>query len=121
MKKINDTYGHQVGDQAIVDAAEILKSTFRNSDIISRVGGDEFAVLMVDGNQLTEEVIQKRLAKQSELLDMTKSRKYSLSFSIGVVQPRPKVQQALDDLLAQADLRMYEKKMLKKKKSPNPS
>jgi len=45
LKQINDTFGHATGDEAIVRAAEIIKSVFRSSDVKSRLGGDEFAVL----------------------------------------------------------------------------
>ena len=44
MKQINDLYGHQEGDNALKDTANILKNTFRETDIIARIGGDEFAV-----------------------------------------------------------------------------
>ena len=47
MKEINDSLGHNMGDQALIDAAAVLRQTYRMADIIARVGGDEFAVLAV--------------------------------------------------------------------------
>ena len=50
-KKINDEYGHRAGDQALVDLTGILKATFRDSDILGRVGGDEFVVMAFEAQQ----------------------------------------------------------------------
>lgn len=48
LKKINDTLGHQKGDWALIDTANLLKETFRESDIIARIGGDEFVVMPIE-------------------------------------------------------------------------
>ncbi len=61
MKWINDTLGHEEGDRALVDIASILKETFRLSDIIARIGGDEFAVLVIDTTAVTPEILTARL------------------------------------------------------------
>ena len=47
MKPINDTYGHESGDQALIEVAEVLESTLRASDLVARLGGDEFCALLV--------------------------------------------------------------------------
>ena len=46
-KQVNDTWGHAVGDQALVEVAEVLRETFRESDLIGRLGGDEFVVCLL--------------------------------------------------------------------------
>jgi diguanylate cyclase (GGDEF)-like protein/PAS domain S-box-containing protein len=61
MKKINDTFGHAKGDEAIKALAEILKNTFRESDIIARIGGDEFAILATTFRARSERTYMERL------------------------------------------------------------
>ena len=60
-KSINDTLGHAEGDKVLVSAAEILRNTFRQSDILGRFGGDEFVVLITDENDTTEDFLKARL------------------------------------------------------------
>jgi len=63
LKVINDTLGHQQGDQAIADAAAVLRQTFRSSDILARMGGDEFVALGIDAAPEFAEVLKARLCK----------------------------------------------------------
>jgi diguanylate cyclase (GGDEF)-like protein/PAS domain S-box-containing protein len=108
MKQINDTLGHQEGDKALIDIATILKEVFRGSDIIGRVGGDEFAILVLDTTDETKEVLMKRL--QNSLDDYNRPKSYTLSLSIGIAPYDPKKPLSLDELMAQADTLMYEEK-----------
>jgi diguanylate cyclase (GGDEF)-like protein len=61
LKKINETLGREEGDRAIIGAAEVLRDSFRASDVIARLGADDFAVLVVDAADETEDVIPPRL------------------------------------------------------------
>ena len=61
MKEINDTLGHGQGDQALIDAAGVLKQTYRSADIIARVGGDEFAILAVTSGRPETASLPERL------------------------------------------------------------
>ena len=61
LKQINDTYGHGVGDEAIIKVAGMLKSACRDTDIVSRIGGDEFAVLMPSTNLPQAEILHTRI------------------------------------------------------------
>ncbi len=61
LKEINDALGHLMGSQALVDTGEILKETFRDSDIIARFGGDEFVILAKDTSEDGAVLIKKRL------------------------------------------------------------
>jgi diguanylate cyclase (GGDEF)-like protein/PAS domain S-box-containing protein len=108
MKQINDTLGHQEGDKALIEIATILKEVFRESDIIGRMGGDEFAILVLDTTDETKEVLLKRLLNYLD--DYNRSRSYTLSLSIGIAPYDPKKPLSLDDLMAQADTLMYEEK-----------
>lgn len=114
-KPINDTFGHATGDQALVEAAGILKATFRTSDIIGRIGGDEFAVLAVQ-NQAANgaETIKGRLRESLALWNNQKKAAYTLSFSVGSAIYSPASPSSLDALMTSADTNMYLEKQQKK-------
>jgi len=110
MKWINDTLGHEHGDKALIIAAKILTKTFRESDIISRIGGDEFAILAIDADEKTAEILLKRLHKLIHNINVQKDRKYDFSISIGYAVFDPHHHDSLDELMSRADMRMYEDK-----------
>ncbi len=109
LKNINDTYGHREGDVALVRAADALGRTFRNSDILARLSGDEFAVLALEASYKDQEAILRRLEGQLQKVSAGEPR-YKLSLSVGVARFDPKHSVSLGDLLAKADLAMYEQK-----------
>jgi diguanylate cyclase (GGDEF)-like protein len=109
LKKINDTYGHQEGDLALIRTADALEQSFRGSDILSRLGGDEFVVLASETSNQTQEVILRRLEKNLKKSSATESR-YALSVCVGVARFDPKRAVPLGELMVQADKAMYEKK-----------
>jgi diguanylate cyclase (GGDEF)-like protein/PAS domain S-box-containing protein len=113
LKQINDTSGHQEGDNALVETAAILKETFRKSDIMGRVGGDEFAVLAIDSTDETGDVLRNRLQSALDAFSKLKSRKYTLSLSTGVARSDPENPSSLDELMTRADKLMYEQKRTK--------
>jgi diguanylate cyclase (GGDEF)-like protein len=109
LKCINDSYGHQEGDYAIVRTAEALKHTFRNSDIIARLGGDEFCVLAFEASAQHEKSILERLNENLGGVSAAESR-YSLSLSVGLARFDPRTPISLQELMAEADSAMYEQK-----------
>ena len=113
MKHINDVWGHEEGDRVLVDAAKLLKQAFRESDIIARIGGDEFAVLTSDVIDAMQDVLINRL---QQLIDTHNSQKdliYMLSLSIGSAFYEPDKPCSLDELMSKADKLMYEDKQRK--------
>ena len=110
MKLINDTLGHQEGDKALVDIATILKEAFRESDIIGRMGGDEFAILAIDTTDKSRKVLINRLHNILDNYNKPKGRNYQLSLSIGMASYSHEIPYSLDELMAQADVLMYEEK-----------
>ncbi|MGC1402962.1 MAG: GGDEF domain-containing protein [Thermodesulfobacteriota bacterium] len=110
LKGINDTLGHKEGDQALVDTSQILKETFRESDIIARIGGDEFLILAIDATDETREVLMERLHNYLDDYNRPEGRSYTLSLSIGIAFYDPKKPLSLDELIAQADTLMYKEK-----------
>jgi diguanylate cyclase (GGDEF)-like protein len=114
LKWINDHLGHAQGDQALKDTSAILKTTFRTSDIVARVGGDEFVVLALETVDNSGEIMLTRLQEQLELHNAQTGRSYELSFSVGLARSEWQKPISLDDLLAEADKVMYENKQAKK-------
>ena len=110
LKKINDGFGHHEGDRAIVDAGQILRQSFRESDIISRIGGDEFVVLITEKPEITVEVLFSRLRKNLEVHNRRVQRPYPFSISMGVATFDPQDPTDLNSLLIAADKSMYESK-----------
>jgi diguanylate cyclase (GGDEF)-like protein/PAS domain S-box-containing protein len=123
-KLINDTWGHQEGDQVLADLAEMLRHCYRDSDILARVtsetgeeggllarmGGDEFVVLAVDAGEDGDKILTDRLRERIAEYNRSCGDRYHLSLSMGVVRVRPEPSVTIDSLLAEADKLMYEKK-----------
>lgn len=118
LKQINDTFGHDEGNQALLDTAQILRRTFRACDILARLSGDEFAVLAVDTDAAAAEAIVRRLREQLRLHNLRSERPYELSFSVGVASYAPFEQPTLAALVKQADERMYADKQARRVLSP---
>ncbi len=120
MKWINDNLGHNVGDQALIDVANILTSTFRQNDLIARIGGDEFVILGIIGEENHKEKIIERLTEKVKEFNTREERPYKLFLSIGYVVYDPENPKTLEELLQLADQLMYEEKRLKKQNSQYP-
>lgn len=116
LKQINNTFGHTEGDTALNHFARILTETFRDSDVIARMGGDEFAVLTIDANENNIAVIKARLESNVESYNLVSVRGYALSFSMGVIPVDLDSMFTVDVLLTKADAAMYEHKQGKKSK-----
>ena len=115
LKLINDNGGHEEGDSALVEAATILKEAFRESDIIARVGGDEFAVLAIESDSDRGNTLKERLQKQIDLRNAKAGRRYHISMSVGAAFYHPHAPCTIDELMAIADEKMYAEKKSKKK------
>ena len=107
MKWINDHLGHSVGDQALQELTKILIESFRASDIVARIGGDEFVCLSVDASPAEIAANLARLQQNIAKSNLCASRAYSLSLSIGAATFDPANPIDLETLLAEADKQMY--------------
>jgi diguanylate cyclase (GGDEF)-like protein len=114
LKHINNTFGHVEGDTALNHFARILTETFRDSDVIARMGGDEFAVLTLDTNENNIAVIKARLQSNVDAYNLVSVRGYALTFSLGIIQVDLNSTFTVESLLSQADAAMYEHKHTKK-------
>jgi len=107
-KLVNDTHGHQIGDDAIMFLRDMLIDFSRPGDVIARLGGDEFA-MWLDG--ISSEVAEVRaisLIKQSQpMLQFSGDDDHPLGISVGIAVYEPDTHESIDDLLARADAAMY--------------
>ena len=110
LKQINDRLGHREGDRAIRDAADLLRGTFRGTDIQARIGGDEFVVLALDVDAARAEIILRRLRHNVDTRSAAHDRSYRLSLSTGHILSDPAAPTSIEHLLKQADAAMYVRK-----------
>lgn len=110
LKAINDRHGHQAGDEAIRDAADMIKRNFRESDIAARIGGDEFAVFMIEHASIDADRLSLRLQDILQIYNSQGTRPYTLSLSIGTARHDPRKPSTIEELMNLADANMYEHK-----------
>ena len=115
LKGINDGLGHERGDRAIGEAADLLRSTCRATDLIARLGGDEFVVLASDVDDAAIAALTARLEHALVEANRRSNRDYQLSFSFGVASFDPLAPVSMEKLLVEADARMYEAKMRRRR------
>jgi len=113
LKRINDTLDHEEGDKAIIETAILFKETFRTSDIIARLGGDEYAALAIEITETNSEIITGRLQSLIDTRNNQENRRYRLSISVGYSYYDPENPCSLDELMSHADKSMYEQKQNK--------
>ncbi|MBA4373371.1 MAG: hypothetical protein C0402_11000 [Thermodesulfovibrio sp.] len=110
LKNINDTFGHKAGDLALVEMATILKNSFRDSDAIGRIGGDEFVVYPAGTTEATAELVSIRLYENLKIFNDTSPHAFKLAASVGISYYDPSNPSSLDELLMEADKNMYVQK-----------
>jgi diguanylate cyclase (GGDEF)-like protein len=114
LKIINDTLGHKAGDEAIQALSKILKQSFRLTDLIARMGGDEFAVIVVDSHVSSDTVIN-RLQRKLEDFNNQGDYPYRLSASIGFEEYDPEKHMTIEEMVEMADKKMYHHKSKSRK------
>jgi len=102
-KRLNDTFGHQAGDRALVDFGQVIARRMRRQDVFGRIGGEEFACLLADADVLVAREVAERI--RAEFAAMPFAEQGRLSVSIGVATTTSRYE--LDELLAQADRALY--------------
>ena len=100
---------------ALTDTAHLLRATFRDSDIIARIGGDEFVVITIGSDENSLESISARLQKNVDTLNSSNLRGHALSLSFGISSFPTEEGGSLDTLLTQADKLMLQQKERKRK------
>ncbi|NNF41110.1 MAG: sensor domain-containing diguanylate cyclase [Woeseiaceae bacterium] len=111
-KALNDTFGHQAGDEALQAFARMLLKGFRNSDVVARLGGDEFVVMIAGQRVFADRALS---SMQKRVADDRSGRRKHLKWSVGRVKFDPDLHKDVDELLRDADQRMYADKLRRRK------
>jgi diguanylate cyclase (GGDEF)-like protein len=120
LKKINDELGHEAGSAFLAETGSLLNSIFRETDVIGRVGGDEFAIAgQFDESEIA--TIAEGLEEASRIRSGKPGHPYPLSFSMGFVTSTPGSRESLKDLVGRADKAMYQQKRRKKHQAAHPA
>ncbi len=107
-KQVNDTHGHQTGDEALLDVAALLKEQIRGGDLAARLGGDEFALFLGGmDRQVAERKAELMLKAAERLRGYSGDADHLLGLSLGVAIYDPRTGEGLDSLLRRADEAMY--------------
>jgi diguanylate cyclase (GGDEF)-like protein len=115
LKKVNDTLGHQVGSRLLLDAANLLRENFRSSDVVARVGGDEFAVVTRNRREDLVSALT-RLDDATAAANRSGERAYRISYSMGEATIEPGSKESFVELVERADEMMYHRKRQRKAK-----
>lgn len=110
LKQINDNYGHAAGSKMIEAAADILRDSFRQSDVIARWGGDEFVVLLAKASGDNEKAILGRIDSKIAGFNTASGWPYEMSISFGMVPIDVDGGRPFDEMIVEADKAMYENK-----------
>ena len=119
LKLINDAFGHDFGDQLIVKTAELLKRSVRNTDVLSRTGGDEFVILLPNTNQEIAEMVIERIREESlKFNEDNKDSPIKISISLGY-STRTSLDEKLEEVIKLAEDQMYRNKLFDHKSTHN--
>ncbi len=109
LKQVNDTLGHEQGDNLIIHALAIIKANVRKSDFVCRWGGDEF-VLILRGGVNEAETVMHNITEMMDQHNSANTDPFTISLSFGITELKYDDQQTIDSIIARADKLMYQNK-----------
>ena len=107
-KKVNDTFGHEIGDKVLAKLVQVLKNNFRSDDYICRIGGDEFVIFMVHATKMQQDLIVSKVEEINKELENLNDGLPAISVSIGIVHGTEATD--AESLFERADAAMYRAK-----------
>lgn len=109
-KKINDTYGHQVGDQLLIRFVETIEKILTKSDIFARIGGEEFAILLSQVDSDDAYILAEKIRKEVEKITINyEGQNVFVTTCIGITQ-NSKTDSSFDDIFSRSDMALYKAK-----------
>lgn len=114
LKTVNDSLGHDAGDDMLRKLAEVLRCTFRKSDIVARLGGDEFCVFGMHGDP-DPTAAKHRLDAAIAAFNVSHNAPYQLAASSGIFSFAAEDNRSLEEVVARADKAMYEEKRARRR------
>ncbi len=115
-KEINDTYGHQAGDDALIELVSLVTVEKRKTDIFCRYGGDEFMILMQSDNPNVGQYLKERIENSVLIRNKSSEKEYSLFMSFGIVHVGKDNESSQQKILEEVDMQMYQEKSVNRKK-----
>ncbi len=110
LKKINDTFGHDDGDYSIICAADFIKSGLRNTDIVGRIGGDEFAAFALCADKKIISSIPSRIKQIAEKFNEKSDKQFNVTMSVGTYEVICSPDSNIQSFMKYADTALYEDK-----------
>ncbi|MBI5722967.1 MAG: PAS domain S-box protein [Planctomycetes bacterium] len=114
LKAINDEHGFQEGDKALAEAADVMRATFRNSDIVARIGEDDFVALAIETTSDAGKSVAERMDEVIKGLNAKPNRHYQLSVSVGSIEYDPAHPCSIDEILQRSRITMMADKETRK-------
>ena len=114
LKEVNDVLGHIMGDELIMNVVSVIKRNIRENDFISRFGGDEFLIVLVNVKSDDAEMIWKRISLEFEKINNEQDNPYNISASHGIHEMALNTDESIDTIINIADAKMYEEKRVLK-------
>lgn len=114
LKRINDTFGHEAGSEALKTLSTLLKSVIREADIAARWGGDEFVILSIGSDDQSTEMMIERIRERLNEYNLYSGKPYRVECSLGFARVNLSDNRSFEDIIAEADARMYEEKRQRK-------
>ena len=111
LRAINAMFGHHEGDRALKDTSAVLRKTFRESDVVARIGGDEFCILLTEAGGEAEYAVLSRLERNVAAHNETGQRRYTLALSVGTSNYDPNHPRSVEELIHAADLSMHDQRL----------
>ena len=111
-KGINDRFGHTEGDRALREVAALLQRTVRDSDLVARIGGDEFALLLGAGTHEAERAVRARIDGALAAYNGVPGQRFPIALTIGAARLDAQPEAGLDDLLSAADEALYQRRAM---------
>lgn len=113
-QRINEVHGRQAGDDVLIALADLIKEVCRDSDVVARLGGDDFVVLLINATREQVEIVVHRIEKAVAHDSRLSSKGHGLSFSFGITAYQPERHETIVELLADGEMLMHEIKQLQR-------